>query len=129
MQGEDYRLSVSFEAVPSSLVQAVGAEEAAVGFASVMFATARTRFVPLQASDGRYLLPSYENTLSGQYPLVRPLRIVFHRKPDGSMNPVAREFLRLAISRRGQRIIASAGNYPITLLQQHDAAQTIGEAK
>jgi phosphate transport system substrate-binding protein len=126
MQGADYRLSVNFEAVPSSLVQAVGADDAAVGFASVMFATARTRFVPLQASDGHFLLPSYENTLSGQYPLVRPMRIVFHRKPDGSMNPTAREFLRLAVSRRGQRIIALAGNYPLTVEQEREALRIIG---
>lgn len=126
MQGADYRFDVGFEAVSSSLVQGVGAEDAAVGFASVMFASARTRFVPLQTSDGRYLLPSYENITSGQYPLTRLHRIVFNRKPDGSMNPVAREFLRFAVSRRGQRIIGLADSYPITLEQQHDALRTIG---
>ena len=126
MEGADYRFSVHFEAVPTSLVQAVGADDAAIGFASVMFATARTRFVPLQASDGSYRLPSYENTVSGQYPLVRPVRIVFHRKPDGSMNQAAREFLRFAVSRRGQRIIALAGSYPLTPEQQQQALHSIG---
>ncbi|MEO8427011.1 MAG: PstS family phosphate ABC transporter substrate-binding protein [Verrucomicrobiota bacterium] len=125
MQGADYRFGGRFEAVSGSLVQAVGADETGIGFASVMFATARTRFVPLQAADGRYLLPSYENTLSGQYPLVRPMRIVFHRKPDGAMNPVAREFLRFAVSRRGQRIIALADSYPLTVEQQQDALGVI----
>ena len=128
MQGSEYRFDVQFELVPSSLVQAVGADDAGIGFASVMFATARTRFVPLQAGDGRYLLPSYENTLSGEYPLVRPLRIVFNRKPDGTMNPAAREFLRFAVSRRGQRIIALAGSYPLTVEQQQAALREIGDA-
>lgn len=127
MQGEEYRFDVHLEVVPSSLVQAVGADDAAVGFASVMFATERTRFVPLQAADGRYLLPSYENTVNGQYPLLRPVRIVFHRKPDGSMNPAAWEFMRFAISRRGQRIIALAGSYPLTVEEQEAALRTIGE--
>jgi phosphate transport system substrate-binding protein len=121
LRGEDYRFDVRFELVPSSLVQAAGADEGAICFASVMFATARTRFVPLQGRDGRYLLPSYENTLSGDYPLVRPMRIVFNLRPDGTMNPVALEFLRFAVSRRGQRIIALAGSYPITLEQQSEA--------
>jgi len=128
MQGSDYRFDVQFEIVPSSLAQAVGADDAGIGFASVMFATARTRFVPLQAEDGRYLLPSYENTLSGRYPLVRPLWIVFNRRPDGTMNPAAREFLRFAVSRRGQRIIALDGTYPVTLAQQQAALQIIGTA-
>ena len=128
MQGSEYRFDVHFEIVPSSVVQAVGADDAGIGFASVMFATARTRFVPLQAEDGRYLLPSYENTLSGDYPLVRPLRIFFNRKPDGTMNPAAREFLRFAVSRRGQRIIGLAGCYPITIEQQQAALREIGDA-
>ena len=128
MQGSDYRFDVQFEPVPSSLVQAVGADDAGIGLASVMFATARTRFVPVQADDGRYLLPSYENTLSRRYPLVRPLRIIFNRKPDGTMNPAAREFLRFAVSRRGQRIIGLAGCYPLTVEQQQAALLAIGEA-
>ena len=125
MQGADYRFDVDFEAVPSSLVQAAGAEPAAIGCASITFATARTRFVPLQADDGSYVLPSYENTVNGRYPLVRPMRIAFHRKPDGSMNPAAREFLLFAVSRRGQRIIALAESYPLTFEQQQQALQTI----
>jgi phosphate transport system substrate-binding protein len=125
MQGADYRFDVQFEAVPSSQVQAVGADDAAIGVASLMFATARTRFVPIQAPDGRYRLPSYEETVSGQYPLVRPMRIVFRRKPDGSMNPAAREFLRFTVCRRGQRIIALATSYPLTVEQQKDALRVI----
>ena len=128
MQGSDYRFDVQFEPVPSSLVQAVGADDAGIGFASVMFATARTRFVPIQAADGHYLLPSYENTLSGEYPLVRPLRIVFNREPDGTMNPAVREFLRLAVSRRGQQLIALAGSYPLTVEEQQAALHVLGNA-
>jgi len=127
MLGSEYRFGGHFESLSSSLVQAVGAEEAAIGFGSVMFATARTRFVPLQTPERDYLLPSYENIVSGRYPLVRPLRIVFHRKPDGSMNPVVREFLRFAVSRRGQRIIALAESYPLTVEQQQEALRIIGE--
>jgi len=126
MQGAAYRLDVQFEFVPSSLVQAAGADESAIGCASIMFATQRTHFVPLQAANGQYLLPNYENVVSGRYPLVRPMVIVFNRKPDGSMNPVAQEFMRFAVSRRGQRIIAPAECYPITLEQQQQALRAIG---
>ena len=128
LHGGDYRFSVHFEPVSSSLVQAAGADPTVIGFASVMFGTDRTRFVPLQAKDGAWLLPTYENTVSGRYPLVRPMRIVFNRKPDGTMNPVARELLRFAVSRRGQRVMALASGYPLTLEQQEEALRIIGEA-
>jgi phosphate transport system substrate-binding protein len=127
LHGGDYRLSVHFEPVSSSLVQAAGAELTAIGCASVMFGTDRTRFVPLQGKDGSWLLPSYENTVSGRYPLVRPMRIVFNRKPDGTMNPVARELLRFAVSKRGQRVMALASGYPLTPEQQQEALRIIGE--
>lgn len=128
LHGGEYRLSVHFEPVSSSLVQAAGANPMAIGFASVMFGTDRTRFVPLQAKDGSWLLPTYENTVSGRYPLVRPMRIVFNRKPDGAMNSVARELLRFAVSKRGQRVMALACGYPLTLEQQQEALRIIGEA-
>lgn len=127
MRGANYRYDVKFEAVSSSLVQAVGADPAGIGCASIMFGTARTRFVPIQAVDGNYFLPTYENTSSGRYPLVRHLRIIFNRKPDGSMKPVAREFLRFAVSRRGQRIIGLAESYPLTVEQQQRALDVLTE--
>jgi phosphate transport system substrate-binding protein len=128
LQGADYRYNMDFVTVDGALAEAVGADDAGIGFTSIMFATARTRFVPLQAADGRYLLPDRENTLSGQYPLTRPLRIVFNRKPDGSMSAATREFLRFAVSRHGQRTIALGGSYPLTMEQQREALRMIGEA-
>jgi hypothetical protein len=55
------------------------------------------------------------------------MRVVFNRKPDGSMNPVVREFLRFAVSRRGQRVIGLGDNYPLTPEQQEKALRTIGD--
>jgi len=129
LQGADFQFDSTFERLGSAMAQTVGAQDTAIGFGSVMFATQRTRFVPLQAEDGTYVLPTYENTTNGRYPLVRPLWIVFNRKPDGTMNPVAREFLRFAVSRRGQRIIALAETYPTTREQQKAALGVLEEPK
>ena len=129
LKGAEYKFAVRFESIHSSLVQAVGADEAGIAFDSIMFATARTRFVALQAEDGRYLIPSYENVITGKYPLVRPIRIVFNKKPGTGLKPVIREFLRFALSRRGQRINAMGGGYPITPEQQQQALKVIGEGR
>lgn len=129
LSGAEYKFSVRFESIHSSLVQAVGADDAGIAFDSVMFATARTRFVPIQAEDGRYLLPRYENVINGSYPLVRPIRIVFNKKPGTALKPVVREFLRFAVSRRGQRINAMGGGFPMTPEQQQQALQALGDAR
>ena len=125
--GANYRYDVKFEAVSSSLVQAVGSDLAGIGCASIMFGTKRTRFVPISDSEENYYLPTFANTTSGRYPLVRHLRIIYNRKPDGSMSPVVREFLRFAVSRRGQRIIGLAESYPLTLQQQQTALNALTE--
>jgi phosphate transport system substrate-binding protein len=129
LKGAEYKFAVRFESIHSSLVQAVGADEAGIAFDSVMFATARTRFVPIQAEDGRYLIPSYDNVISGKYPLIRPIRIVLNKKPDAPLKPLVREFLRFAVSRRGQRINAMGGGFPMTAAQQQEALKVLGEGR
>lgn len=129
LKGAEYKFAVRFESIHSSLVQAVGADDAGIAFDSVMFATARTRFVAIQAVDGRYLIPNYANVINGTYPLIRPIRIVFNKKPDTALKPVVREFLRFAVSRRGQRINAMGGGYPITAEQQQQALKVLGDGR
>jgi phosphate transport system substrate-binding protein len=114
MLGGDYRLDVKIERTAGSLVQAVGANDAGIGFTAVIFATQRTRFVPIVADDGIAYLPTYENVVSGKYPLPRMLNFVINKKPGEALNPVILEYLKFATSRRGQRIIALDGSYPLT---------------
>lgn len=126
LHAAEYRFSVRFESIHSSLIQAIGSDDTGIGFESILFATARTRFVPIQSESGEFLLPTYTNVVQGKYPLIRPIRVMFNRKPNGEMNPVVREFLRFAVSRRGQRVNAMDGGFPLTPDQQREALALIG---
>lgn len=126
LNGAEYKFSTRFEGIHTSLIQAVGADDAGIAFDSVMFATARTRLVPLKAADGQFLLPTLENVRNGQYPLTRPIQLVFNRKPGGGLKPVVREYLRFAVSRRGQYVNAMDGGFPLTPDQQKEALIAIG---
>jgi phosphate transport system substrate-binding protein len=123
--GEDYRFDVHFDRVPRGLIQSVGVEEGGIALASIIFATERTRLVPLAGEDGAGHPPTYEEVASGHYPLARPIYIVVSRPPEGPMTPLVREFLRFVVSRRGQQIAAFGGNYPITPEQQHLALEQL----
>ncbi|MDE2306482.1 MAG: phosphate-binding protein, partial [Gammaproteobacteria bacterium] len=46
--------------------------------------------------------------IAGRYPLDRHQLIYLRRRPDGSVDPLAREYLRLVLSRQGQTAIAAA---------------------
>ena len=118
LAGEDYRFDVQFERVPRGMVQSVGADEGGIALASIIFATQRTRLVPLVGRDGVAYPPEYEDVSSGRYPLARPIFIVVNKAPGQPLQPLLLEFLRFALSRRGQQIAAFGGNYPITPEQQ-----------
>jgi phosphate transport system substrate-binding protein len=89
----------------SDVVQKVASDPAAIGFAAAMRAVPGVRVVPIAPRGGGAPIPLTEaNLVSGRYPLDRFL-LVYARSP---LSPVAREFLRLMLSREGQAAIAAS---------------------
>lgn len=115
--GGELRYDLHCSLVPGMMLRQIAAEPGAIGFASVLFATASTRAVPLIGADGKDHLPSYAETLAGTYPLSRNLTLVL----NPATGPLAIEFARFAISRRGQRIAGLLGAFPMSVAGQ-DAA-------
>ena len=60
---------------------------------------------------------SYDNVLSGKYPLARYLYVYVSIDPfksgDEKISPLTREFLKFAISREGQEVVVKDGYFPI----------------
>lgn len=115
LEGGDYRYELRSEPVSTSIVQGVGAEPTAIGFASYFFATKRTRPLALSATDGGpYFPPTQKNCLDGKYPLTRFLYIYINRKGDAPLNPTTGHFLRFICSKQGQKVAADEGNFPLS---------------
>jgi phosphate transport system substrate-binding protein len=125
LAGEPYRFDVTFERVSGGLMTSIAADPAAIGFAGVMFANDAVRFVPIRVDEQMLSYPSYDQVLSQRYPLARQLILVLNKPPGKSLPSLTREFLRFALSRRGQRIIALGGNYPITPQMQTNTLEFI----
>jgi phosphate transport system substrate-binding protein len=89
----------------SDVVQKVASDPAAIGFAAAMRAVPGVRVVPIAPRGGGAAVALTEaNLMAGRYPLDRFL-LVYVRAP---LSPVAREFLRLMLSRDGQAAIAAS---------------------
>jgi phosphate transport system substrate-binding protein len=87
------------------VVQKVASDQAAIGFAAAMRAVPGVRVVPIAPRSGGAAVALTEaNLMAGRYPLDRFL-LVYVRAP---LSPVAREFLRLMLSREGQAVIAAS---------------------
>ena len=90
------------------VVRDVGDDPLAIGFAAMNRATPAVRIVPLSPRRGE--APSRgtrADVIDGRYPLSRQLLLYVRIPPGGRLDPLAREYLRLALSPAGQRAIAS----------------------
>jgi phosphate transport system substrate-binding protein len=110
----------SFSGFPQSadVVQHVAENPHAIGFAAAVRASAGVKILALAPEAGAAPVPlTEENLIAGRYPLDRHL-LIYARTP---LDPITREFLRLALSRDGQQIIAS-GTLGYLPLSARDAA-------
>jgi phosphate transport system substrate-binding protein len=118
LDGGDFRFDLRAEPVASSIVQGVGAEDGAIGFASYFFHSARTRALAVSATgEPPFIKPDQENVSSGTYPLARSLYIYINLPakgaPPGPASASTIEFLKFICSLSGQEIAARDGNYPL----------------
>lgn len=117
---EAVRLDVRFAPTPGAGLCEVGADVAAFGIASLLYATPATRVVPLVTPEGVTVVPDVTAVQSGKYPLTRTLTLVAVKR-DGQLPPLTREILSYVISRRAQRQIVSLGIFPVTTDMQQQS--------
>jgi phosphate transport system substrate-binding protein len=108
--GGEFRLSMKIQPAGSSITQAVAADPAGIGCASIFFASKRVRAVPLAGVDGTFYAATPQNVRSLDYPLSRFHFIYVNKPPGRGMSGAAAEFVRFLLSREGQQVVASGGN-------------------
>ncbi|MDR3684223.1 MAG: phosphate ABC transporter substrate-binding protein [Geothrix sp.] len=121
----DYRDTVKEQPGSSSVVQSVGADKFAIGYSGVGYATSGVRVVPMsdeRKNGGAVFAATYENALSGKYPLSRYLYIYFNRDPKKPIDPLTREFLKYVLSKEGQEIVVKDGFLPLTAKMEAEQA-------
>lgn len=68
-----------------------------------------------------YVQPSQQSFRDRSYPLTRSIYLYFDRKPGDALDPKLREFMRYALSREGQQMVADGDYLPLTA--KHAAEQ------
>ena len=114
LQGVDYRLEMQSEIVPSVIVQNVGIDPAAIGFASRYYASQRTRMLSVsETPDSPAAAPTQANSLNGSYPLARQLFFYVNRKPQTAVPTAIASFVRFVCSKQGQAAALQEGSLTI----------------
>jgi phosphate transport system substrate-binding protein len=109
----DYRTTVKEQPGSSAVVQGVGGDLYGLGYSGIGYKTSGVRAVPLGEKDGKYFEATYENSLSGDYPLARFLLVYVNKKPGESMDKLTREFLAYVLSKDGQAVVEKDGYFPM----------------
>lgn len=104
--------AIKYEALPNreAVLRAVAADPfgiALLGWVDAAKTTNRVRVLPLAANTGdAYHTPAYDEVRRGDYPLSAAVQLYVNRAPGKPLDPLVYEYLRLALSREGQDILA-----------------------
>lgn len=111
----DYKDTVKEQPGSASVVQGVSEDRNGAGYSGIGYATSGVRAVPLAAKQGDPFVPaSYENVVSGKYPMSRFLLVYINRAPGQPLDPLVREFAKFIMSKEGQEVVIKDGYYPLT---------------
>lgn len=109
----DFKNGVNEQPGSASVVQSVSTSLNAIGYSGIGYTTSGVRALPLSKQGDTYVLASPENALNGKYPLSRALYVYVNKAPNKPLAPLEREFLKLVLSKAGQKIVVKDGYIPL----------------
>lgn len=121
MMNGDYKATVKEQPGSSSVVQGVSSDLGGIGYSGIGYKTSGVKALSLGSSAGQFFEPTYENAISGKYPLSRFLYIYVNKKPNEPLGSLENEFLRYVLSKQGQEIVVKDGYYPLPIAVDQDS--------
>jgi phosphate transport system substrate-binding protein len=110
----DFKATVKEQPGSSSVVQGIGGDLAGIGYSGIGYKTSEVRALPLAAKDGgKFVEPTHQNCLSGDYPMARFLYVYINKKPDAPADKLVQEFIKYVESKEGQQIVVKDGYFPL----------------
>ncbi|PPT92935.1 PstS family phosphate ABC transporter substrate-binding protein [Xanthomonas theicola] len=103
--------ALKYEALPSreAVIRAVAADRYGIGLLGWIDAAAvssQVRVLPLAQAPGEpFHGPDHASVRQGRYPLSAAVQFYVDRAPDRPLDPLVKEYLRLALSREGQALL------------------------
>ncbi|MDE1146861.1 MAG: substrate-binding domain-containing protein [Azospirillaceae bacterium] len=117
----------------AAVIKAVAADPYGIGLAGWVNAAAVSgdvRILPVaEKAGGAYATPAYDDVRQGHYPLSAPVVLYVNHAPGQPLDPVAKEYVALALSSAGQAALAteSAGEEGYVPLSPTDLAAELAK--
>ena len=110
----DYKDTVKEQPGSASVVLGVTEDKGGLGYSVIGYKTSGVKAIALSKKGGEAYEPSYDNVLSGNYPLGRLLYVYVAKEPNKPMPKLVKEFLKFVLSKEGQEIVIKDGYLPLT---------------
>ncbi|ASO28551.1 phosphate ABC transporter substrate-binding protein [Vibrio anguillarum] len=112
--GGDFKKGVNEQPGSASVVQSVASSINTIGYSGVGYQVSGVKLIPIAKQGDQFIAASYENILSGAYPLSRYLYVYVNKHPNQDLAPMQREFIRFIFSKQGQAIVGKDGYVPVS---------------
>ena len=103
-----WRKGMRFSRTVFPLARHIAADPEGIGYTGLAFVDAGVKILAL-GRGAQARSPTYTNVALARYPLSRVIYANVNLRPGGQLSPVVQEFLRLILSRRGQRDVRRQG--------------------
>jgi phosphate transport system substrate-binding protein len=113
LQKGDFKPTVKEQPGSSAVVQGIATDLGAIGYSGIGYRTSDVHTLALGEEADKLVEPTYENCVSGEYPLARFLLVYVNKKPGAPLDPLTLEFLRFVLSKEGQEVVVKDGYYPL----------------
>ncbi len=110
----DYKDQVNEQPGSASVVQGVTKSLNGIGYSGIGYKTSGVKALALSKKAGGEMIPATKaNAANGTYPLSRYLYVYVNKAPNKPLTPIDREFIKMVLSKVGQRVVVKDGYVPL----------------
>jgi len=110
----DFKDTVKEQPGSASVVQGVTEDRFGIGYSGIGYRTSGVKPLAIAEKEGGYYSNgSYEDVVSGKYPLNRFLYLYINKAPGKPLTPMVKEFVKLLLSKQGQEVVLKDGYLPL----------------
>ena len=110
----DFKDNVNEQPSSASVVQGVTKSLNGIGYSGIGYKTSGVKALALTKKPGGEMIPATKaNAANGTYPLSRYLYVYVNKAPNKPLAPIDREFVKLVLSKIGQKVVVKDGYVPL----------------
>jgi phosphate transport system substrate-binding protein len=122
LDGGEFKDTLSEQEDQDAVILRVEEDRYAIAFVNRNYARSGTRIVALgETESGPFSVGSFEEVLNQTYPLSRVIYLYVNRYPGKPIDPLAKEFIRAALSQEGQQAVARTLYLPFPLAKVRES--------